>query len=338
MDVALATGQIFAQHEPPGPHPECPARIQAITSLLSSDSRLGGITQVDFEPADPTFIREIHAQAIVESLLRHRDQRGWYDNDTFFSPHSSEAALAAAGAAMTLAQKIYSGESPKRGFALVRPPGHHATPNQIMGFCLLNNISLAAHALQQIKPGIKLAIVDFDLHHGNGTQEIFYANPDVMFISSHRLPFYPGTGSVEEIGINAGKGTTINLPLSQPYGDKTLAAIYLDIAMPALRAFRPEMILVSAGFDGHKDDPMQGLNLTTSFFGALTRELINLAEEICGGRLLYCLEGGYNIAALRDSVEKVLLTMLNPHLAEPLENLRFGYDAKVIDELRQRHR
>ncbi|MEZ4752139.1 MAG: histone deacetylase [Bdellovibrionota bacterium] len=177
----------------------------------------------------------------------------------------------------------------RRGFALLRPPGHHSRPQTPMGFCLFNNIGVAAASLLQEFPTTRLAIVDFDLHHGNGTQESFLDNDQVLFLSSHRLPFYPGTGRMDEHGVGLGKGLTVNFPLPKAYADPVLVSIYGRFALPIIEAFRPDMILVSAGYDGHEGDPMQGLKLTTGFYGALTEALIAVAEKVSDGKILFLL-------------------------------------------------
>jgi acetoin utilization deacetylase AcuC-like enzyme len=250
-------------------------------------------------------LRLRHTAEMIETLWAARGGTGWFDADTYYGPRSVDVALAAAGATLDLALAIWRGEL-RRGFSLVRPPGHHATASRPMGFCLINQISLAVAAIRNEKPGVRVAVVDFDLHHGNGTQDLFYQDPDVLVLSSHRYPFYPGSGAMGEIGAGRGRGTTVNFPLSERFGDDFFTTLYGQVALPIVEQFRPEMILVSAGFDGHQRDPMRGFSLSTAFYRDLSEQLIALAEKVCGGRILFCLEGGYNIQALADSVEQVL--------------------------------
>jgi acetoin utilization deacetylase AcuC-like enzyme len=227
------------------------------------------------------------------------------DADTFMSPESDEVARLAAGAVLTAIDRVMDGPSGTRGFAVVRPPGHHAERDRGMGFCLYNSVAVGA-AWARERGLERIAIVDYDVHHGNGTQHAFEENPGVLFISSHQYPFYPGTGGAGEVGRGAGAGFTVNLPLEAGAGDSDFAQVYLQVALPVLREFRPELILVSAGFDAHERDPLAGMCMTTEGYGFLTSLLLGAADESCEGRIVFVTEGGYDTRALRECVEGVL--------------------------------
>jgi acetoin utilization deacetylase AcuC-like enzyme len=222
------------------------------------------------------------------------------DPDTFTSPESHEVALLAAGAAIDAARHAWQAADPT--LALVRPPGHHAEPERAMGFCLYNSIAVAAAALRA-EGAARVAIVDIDVHHGNGTQAAFYSDPTVLFVSSHQFPYYPGTGAANETGAGAGEGFTVNVPMPAGAGDTEFEAVYGSIIVPALERFQPEVILVSAGFDAHELDPLGGLRLTTSGYTGLVARLDDVATRVCGRRLALVTEGGYHLVALRECLD-----------------------------------
>ncbi|MCB0418411.1 MAG: histone deacetylase, partial [Bdellovibrionales bacterium] len=309
-DILLAYGSVFQSHVPPRSHPENPERLTPLYSRLAEDPILRSIACLQPLPlAGSESLQSFHTQECVQALMALKGSSGWFDADTYFEPTSLTAALTAVGTTKEMAKKIYAGEA-RRGFALLRPPGHHARPSSPMGFCLFNNIGVAAASLLQERPTLRLAIVDFDLHHGNGTQECFYTDERVLFISSHRFPYYPGTGGADEHGEGSGRGLTVNFPLPKAYPDSVLASVYGRFALPILEAFSPDMILVSAGYDGHIFDPMRGLELTTDFYGALTETLLAAAERLCSGKILFCLEGGYSPDHLCESVLASLSKMI----------------------------
>jgi len=247
-----------------------------------------------------------HAARYVDRIAETAGRQSTYlDPDTSTSAHSWDAAIKAVGGLLNLVDEAVEGKV-RNGFALVRPPGHHAEYDRAMGFCLFNNVALAArHAMS--KHGMdRIAIVDWDLHHGNGTQHSFYDDPRALFISTHQYPYYPGTGATREVGSGKGEGYTVNVPLEAGAGDQDYVAIFQVLVAPILRAYKPQLILVSAGFDAHHTDPLGGMALTESGYDQMGRILMGLAAELCSGRLVFALEGGYSLEALRGSVAKLL--------------------------------
>ncbi|MER3438998.1 MAG: histone deacetylase, partial [Chloroflexota bacterium] len=248
-------------------------------------------------PADPNDVERVHNPWYIETVERLAERGGgWLDADTYVTPQSYDVALLAAGAAVAAVDAVLGGVVP-RAFALVRPPGHHATPERGMGFCLFNNIAIAAaralsHGLERV------LIFDWDVHHGNGTQDVFYDSSAVMFCSIHQYPFYPGTGAASERGIGNGEGYTLNIPLPAGRTDEDYIRIVDEVVVPAAYQYRPELILISAGFDAHAHDPLGGMRLTERGFAAMTRLIAGAAGDLCSGRIVAVLEGGYDIAAL----------------------------------------
>jgi acetoin utilization deacetylase AcuC-like enzyme len=218
---------------------------------------------------------------------------------------SYDAACLAAGAITSGMEMIVSGEA-DNGFALVRPPGHHAEANKAMGFCLFNNVAIGAHYGLEKLGMERIAIIDWDLHHGNGTQHSFYSSDQVLYISTHAYPYYPGTGGLMEVGAGKGEGYTVNVPLSGGQDDRSFSAIFKEIIVPVTREYQPDFIIVSAGFDTYYGDPLGTMAVSEQGYGAMTRQLVDLADEICRGRILVALEGGYNLRGLRDGVLAVL--------------------------------
>jgi acetoin utilization deacetylase AcuC-like enzyme len=308
MSVALLTSPAYLQHDNPD-HPENASRLRAIESALDASGLRQRLLSLLPAPATHEQITAVHTEEYVDALERAMSRApGLLDADTYVVPESYETAVLAAGGAIGAVDAVIDGEA-SAAFALVRPPGHHATPERAMGFCLFNNIAIAARHAQA--RGIeRILIVDFDVHHGNGTQDAFYADPSVLFISSHQWGIYPGTGRAEETGIGAGKGYTINIPLPAGAGDDAFARIEDEIIAPAAARFAPTMILVSAGFDAHWADPLASLQLSTTGYFKLARALIALAGQHCGGRIALTLEGGYHTGALADSVCAVLRALL----------------------------
>jgi acetoin utilization deacetylase AcuC-like enzyme len=246
-------------------------------------------------------ITRIHDADYLTSIKETAGRAVALDPDTFTSPGTVSAAYLAAGAVVTAVGHVLDSDAGTRALALVRPPGHHAEQNRAMGFCFFNNVAIAA-ASARARGLSRVAIVDYDVHHGNGTQWSFYNDPSVLFISSHQFPYYPGTGAASDIGTGAGSGYTINLPLSAGATDADYQLVYTKIALPILKQFRPELILISAGFDAHMNDPLAGMRLTGPYFGHLTSAIATVADECCDGRVVAVTEGGYDLAALAESL------------------------------------
>jgi acetoin utilization deacetylase AcuC-like enzyme len=298
--LTLITSPIFADHLTPPGHPERVERFE-VMQAVAAEFRQKGIPVVAPRPATEAEIGRIHAPEYVTLIKETAGRAVALDPDTFTSPHTWEAAQMAAGAAVSAVEHVLDGGAGARAFALVRPPGHHAEHGRAMGFCFFNSIAVAAaHARAR---GIsRVAIVDFDVHHGNGTQWSFYDDPSVLFVSSHQYPYYPGTGAAEDVGKGGGAGFTLNVPLSAGATDADYEVAYSRLAFPVLRQFRPELILVSAGFDAHMDDPLAGMRLTSEYFGRLMRALADAADEFSQGRLVAVTEGGYDLAGLASSL------------------------------------
>ncbi len=300
---AYAVDDLFDRHEPPGHHPERPQRLSAVRAALERSGVAGAGLKVEARPADESEIRLVHTPEHVAELARIAGRGGWIDGDTYFSPHTWDAARAAAGATIDVTRAVLRGDA-ARGFAAVRPPGHHAEADRAMGFCFLNNIAIAAACARE--QGLsRVAIVDWDVHHGNGTQHIFERDGAVLYLSIHQSPLFPGTGASNEIGIGPGAGATINVPLPAGCGDGEYAQVFRRVVGPALRRFSPELILVSAGFDAHADDPLAQMQVSDEGFAAMAEDLAAIADEVCGGKLVLALEGGYHLDALVKSVARV---------------------------------
>jgi acetoin utilization deacetylase AcuC-like enzyme len=321
MSVALLTSPAYLKHDFPD-HPENAERLRALEAAL--DSPALGLREylVPLSPRSATVdeITLVHSPRYVDALRAAMAQApGFVDTaPTYVVPASFDVALLAAGGAIRSVEAVLGGEA-GAAFALVRPPGHHALPDEPMGFCLFNNIAIAARYAQRNLGAGRVLIVDFDVHHGNGTQDMFYADPSVMFVSVHQEGIYPLTGAADEIGAGAGLGTTLNLPLPAGAGDLAMAQLMADVIHPAAARFHPNLILVSAGFDAHWLDPLAGLQLTLAGYAQATHSLSALAHEHCQGRLVFVLEGGYHLAALTGGVTTVLRTLLGEtNLPDPL--------------------
>lgn len=284
-------------------HPEHAGRIERIWQVIDQSGIAGRLRPIAPQPATLEQVTLVHTPSYVEHLERAaRQGAGMLDPDTYLLPISYDVARLAAGGAVAAVDAVLNGEA-HNALAVVRPPGHHATPRRAMGFCLLNNIAIAARHAQRAYPDVeRVMIVDFDVHHGNGTQDAFYEDGSVLFASTHQHPFYPGTGALADTGSGAGQGTTLNMPLRAGTGNEGFKLLYERVLWPAARRFRPNLILVSAGFDAHWADPLAMLMLGLHGFAHLTRELIGMAQELCDGRIVFVLEGGYELEALSHGV------------------------------------
>jgi acetoin utilization deacetylase AcuC-like enzyme len=294
----------FDRHVAVAPHPERPERLAAIRRGLLDPLQRAGAQRLASREATPAELMAAHAQGHIETLERAlASQVGEIDEDTYFSEGSRRAAWLAAGSAAELATQLLAAPS-AAGVLLARPPGHHATRTRSMGFCLLNNVAVAAYAA--LAAGAqRVAIVDFDVHHGNGTQDIFYDDPRVLFVSLHQWPLYPGSGDSHEVGHGAGLGSTVNLPLPSGSGGDEYALAFERVVEPVISQFAPELLLVSAGFDAHRADPLASMQLNDEDYGAMTSSLWGLAARLGAPRLAMLLEGGYSLDALERAGDRV---------------------------------
>ena len=310
MTTLLFTDDACLEHDPGPGHPESPSRLRAVLSAL--EKLPAGVSWAPVRPATEAELTRVHAPVHVAALARLAGHHVQLDGDTATSPGSHQAALRAAGAAVGLVDSLLAAEADS-GFALVRPPGHHAEAGLAMGFCLFNNIAVAAeHA--RARGAERVAIVDWDVHHGNGTQHIFQARRDVLFFSSHQYPFYPGTGAVKEVGLAEGEGFTANLPLPTGMGDGDYGAAFRDLVTPLLEQFKPNLVLVSAGFDAHARDPLGGMRLTEEGFGGMCSAVRDVARA-CGAPVGLVLEGGYDLEALAGSVRRCVEVLSGERVA-----------------------
>ncbi len=298
-------------------HPECPQRLKVIYDMLEEPDMAGQFQEIPPRFADKKELLLVHAGYYVETLAATSGIAYRYlDPDTQTCAASYDAAVLAAGGLCEAIAKVCAGNL-KNAFALVRPPGHHAERGQAKGFCLFNNVAVGArYAQERLKVG-RILIVDWDLHHGNGTQHSFEDDPTILYFSTHQFPYYPGTGAYTEIGTGKGRGFTVNVPLTIGYGDAEYLSIFERVLKPIALEFKPELILVSAGFDIYIGDPLGGMNVTPAGFAAMTRVLMDIAGECCAGKVVLTLEGGYDLYGERDSVKEVLKELAGLNKSDP---------------------
>jgi acetoin utilization deacetylase AcuC-like enzyme len=328
----LVYDPIYLKHDTGG-HVENARRLETIISYLEQTGLKSQLTLIEPRAASVEELALVHQREYISHIQEvAQEGGGWLDPDTVMSPDSYEVALYAAGGAIRAVEAVMDGEV-NSAFALVRPPGHHATSRRAMGFCLFNNIAIATqHALAKYKLE-HILIIDFDVHHGNGTQEAFYDNPHVMYISTHEYPFYPGTGSVGETGSGAAEGTTINIPLPAGCGDSEYRQVFEQIIVPAARRFEPQLILVSAGYDSYGGDGLALMQVSVTGFGQMVRVIKELGDELCGGHLVFTLEGGYNLKALAASVKATFDVLLGNSVDDPLGQSPRSFGVPGIDSL-----
>lgn len=290
-------------------HPENYRRLEGTWQLLQEDGILAELVRVPSSPAPLDAVLRVHTRQYVERLqLLSERGGGRIDADTYVNADSYQAALLAAGGLLNMTDMILSGQV-DNGFALIRPPGHHALEGRGMGFCLLANAAIAARWAQDHRGVERVLIVDFDVHHGNGTQDIFYHDPSVLFFSTHQFPYYPGTGDADEMGSEIAYGTTVNVPLPPYVGDEGYLSSFQRVLEPVARGFQPELIILSAGFDAHWLDPLAGMNLSIDGYMKLVETVMALADELCQGKLVCVLEGGYHLDVLAHCVLSTLRTL-----------------------------
>jgi acetoin utilization deacetylase AcuC-like enzyme len=334
MSRALYLAHPSSLEHDPGPHPECAARITAIEAELDSRG-WPGLDRERSSAASRAQLEAVHSAAHVESIERlSAHGGGTIDADTATSAGSHRAALHAAGGAVELAARLLSGEH-ERGISVHRPPGHHAEAGAAMGFCLFNNVAVAARDALDRGAAERVLVLDWDIHHGNGTNDIFHDSDQVLYVSIHGWPLYPGTGPFEDRGAGPGEGYTINLPVAYGTGDDVYASLVEHVVVPVAREYRPDLVLVSAGFDAHRADPLADGAVTETGFAAMTRSLHRLAAEL-GIGLGLVLEGGYDLGALSASVAVVLQELVQPPPASTWEVTRHTAASAVRTRLAER--
>ncbi len=311
MKTGLVQDALFLAHDTGDGHPECSERLSVALKYLETQSWYESLTQVEAHSAELEQILRVHdtdyvrrAEEVCRSGNSHLDSM-----DVSVCTESFDIALLAAGSSIQLADEVIN-KTVDNAFALIRPPGHHAEMSMAMGFCLFNNIAVLARYLQNTHGIDKIAIIDWDVHHGNGTQHLFEEDPSVLYISTHQYPFYPGTGNYSETGVGRGNGATLNCPMPVGATDKDYEKAFMEAILPRLDVFKPEFILISAGFDAHQVDPLANINLSTDSFAWMTERIMEKANQHCENRIISLLEGGYNLQALPLCIGKHLETLL----------------------------
>jgi acetoin utilization deacetylase AcuC-like enzyme len=332
MKTGLVYDPIYLEHDT-GDHVENSHRLVDAMSYLKETGIKEKLTCLPPRPASLEELEMIHAPEYI-SYVKSKAEKGggWLDPDTVMSPKSYEAALYAAGGVLVAVEAVMKGEV-DNAFALVRPPGHHAVHDRAMGFCIFNNVAIAAKfALSRFNLN-RVLIADFDVHHGNGTQDAFYADPEVLYFSTHQYPFYPGTGWMDETGTGEGEGTTVNFPMAAGWGDEECLRAFNEVLVPVARRFQPQLILVSAGFDAHWADQLAMMRVTITGFAQMAMILKELAAELCQGHLVFTLEGGYNLRVVACSIKAVFDVLLgNSEIDDPLGKASMARKPEGFDE------
>jgi acetoin utilization deacetylase AcuC-like enzyme len=297
----------YRDHVGPRDHPERPARLGAVAEAIAAHPACPRLTA---RPAEDDELLRVHTADHLR-ILREAAQRAptRLDADTYCGPHSESVARLAAGGLVEVVRAVARGDA-IRGLAAVRPPGHHAEADRAMGFCLLNNAAIAARAIQAEAGAERVLVIDWDVHHGNGTQHVFEEDPSVLYFSTHQFPYYPGTGAAGEAGRGRGLGATLNVPMPAGCGDAEYVGVFQRVLAPAARAFGPDLILVSCGFDAHRDDPLASMDVSGAGYLALAHLVRGLADELCAGRLVFALEGGYALTGLAEGTSAILTACL----------------------------
>jgi acetoin utilization deacetylase AcuC-like enzyme len=306
MPLIVVASDRFAEHQTPPGHPESCERA-AVLDRAAAAWRNGGGEVVAPRAASREQLARVHSAEHLRRMAETIGSAVALDPDTYTSPETHEVALLAAGACVDAVERVLAGVE-QRAFALVRPPGHHAERHRAMGFCLFNNVAVAAAHARSIGAA-RVAIVDYDVHHGNGTQHIFEDDPSVLYVSLHQYPYYPGTGAAGEVGTGAGAGFTVNVPLEAGAVDDDYRLVFDELVVPVVRQFNPDLILISAGFDAHERDPLGGMRLTTPAFPAMTIALRRVADECCAGRVVAVTEGGYDLRAFSECIDGVIVAL-----------------------------
>jgi acetoin utilization deacetylase AcuC-like enzyme len=333
MKVGLIYDPIYLKHDT-GHHVEKGKRLVETIGLLKKSNLIQKLIALPVKAASVEELALAHSASHISRVQSTATGGGcWLDADTYASPASYDVALHAAGGTLLGLDAVMGGEV-NHAFAVVRPPGHHATTNEAMGFCLFNNLAIAAKYAQKNYKLERILIVDFDVHHGNGTEEIFYSDPGVLYFSTHQYPWYPGTGAIYDDGSGAGKGFTVNVPLPAYCGDKEYLRVYKELLIPVAKGFQPQLILVSAGYDCHWADQLSLMQVTVEGFAGIVDIIKELADELCQGRLLLSLEGGYHLEALSHSIKATFEKLMGiPLSADPLGKPEGTYISHNIDSI-----
>jgi acetoin utilization deacetylase AcuC-like enzyme len=312
MSLIVVASHRFTEHETPPGHPERTERAE-VMDVVAARWRDGGGEVVAPRAATHEQLARVHDEEHLRRIAATAGRAVSLDPDTYTSPETHDIALLAAGAAIDAVERVMSAAE-TASLAMVRPPGHHAERGKAMGFCFYNNVAVAA-AHARTLGARRVAVIDYDVHHGNGTQHTFEADPSVLYASLHQYPFYPGTGAAGEVGIGSGRGFTVNVPMEAGAVAEDYRIAFAEVVVPAVRQYKPDLILVSAGFDAHERDPLANMRLTTDTFAAMTADLRSIAAEACRGRIALVTEGGYDLQALATSLNAVIRTLSGP--AEP---------------------
>ncbi len=339
MTSAYATHASFSEHDFPR-HPEHAGRIQVVWSALAEAGLADQLLVLAPAPATDEQILAVHTVEHLDRLVEisQMDRMVMLDQDTYALPCSLAVSRLAAGAMISAVDAVCAGDA-DNALAIARPPGHHATAERQMGFCLLNNVAIGArHALTK-QQARRVMILDYDVHHGNGTQDIFYSDSEVMFLSIHQSPYYPGTGSLDEVGAAAGKGATINIPVPAGYGDHAYRLLFEQVVTPATERFQPDLMLISVGFDAHWMDPLAGMRLSLAGCDWLARECLKLARRVCAGKIVFLMEGGYDLPALAHGWRNIVRALLgSEEMSDPYGTVAAGADSRDIQKLIDRVR
>jgi len=312
MTTLYVTHESYKDHKMLGHrHPEHPGRIEAVWDVFKEAKLTDRMQIITPETVSDEQILRVHTQKHLDTLamISKQDEMMMYDQDTYALPESPEIARLSAGGVVAAVDAVMTGRV-DNALAAVRPPGHHATPTRAMGFCILSNIAIGARQAQAVHGAKKVMIVDYDVHHGNGTQDVFYDDGSVLFVSTHQYPYYPGTGALTDIGRGEGDGATLNIPLRSGHGDKSYKMLFEKVIRPAAQRFQPDLIMVSAGFDAHHIDPLAMMQLSHTGYAHLTRDLKQMADEICDGKIVFVMEGGYDLPALAHGMRNVAHVLL----------------------------
>jgi acetoin utilization deacetylase AcuC-like enzyme len=339
-EVGFLYDAVYLEHDT-GSHPENGSRMVATMELLEESGLLSRTQRIDTRRATPDELAYVHEARYVEAVRRAAEEGGgWADPDTLITPRSYDVAAAVVGGTLNALDAVVRGEV-RSAYCLVRPPGHHATPVQAMGFCLFNHVAIAARHARRAHGLQRVAVVDFDVHHGNGTQDAFWRDAGVLYVSTHEYPLYPGTGAADEIGEGAGRGFNVNIPMPHGSGDAEHRRAYDEIVAPLLYRYRPDIILVSAGFDAHFADDIAMQQVSVDGYGTLVSIIKRTAEELCAGRMLFAQEGGYHLVALPWCVRRTLEILHGDALTQdPLGTVPAAeppHFSTIVEQVKQIH-